>query len=237
VNWENNLYVVTGHSRGIGSEVSDFLIEHGASVVGVSRSSQAKRKGLVCMKGDLTDQEFVHEVKLEVMRRSKKTPLRGIVNCAGVIETQPAVRFDRKMAEYMLDVNYLSAMALCTTLIPRMVVAGGGSIVSVSSNADSQAIGGRASYAASKAALSAYTRVLAREMGGRGVRANVVEPGLTQTKLMIDSTPEIEIEMVRERTSLNKVANPNEIASVIAFLLSDASKAITGQVLRADCGY
>ena len=161
----------------------------------------------------------------------------GVVLAAGEIEIRPAVSFDRDIVQDIFELNFVSQMKLLVSVIPRMVVSGGGSIVTVSSNTVSHLFGGRAAYAASKAALATYTLTLAREMGSRGIRANVIEPGLTDTQLMKKSTTDVEIDLVTERTSLRRISSPEDIACTVVFLLSDACASITGQVLRVDNGY
>ncbi len=229
---------ISGVSRGIGESVAELCLAEGYAVVGCSRSTPSSHliesKKFHFLQGSIDAPEFVDRVKLEVARLSKKTPLCGIVNNAGIIETMPAVRFDRTMATRLININFLSHIALMTALIPRMVVAGGGSIVSVSSNAVSNAYGGRAMYAATKAALSSYTRTLSRELGSRGIRANVIEPGLTRTELMLQSTTESDLCSVSQNVSLDPVSQPEDIAATILFLISCQSQQITGQIIRVD---
>lgn len=229
---------ISGVSRGIGESVADLCIAEGFTVLGCARSTPSSHllesKRFHFVPGSIDDPDLVDRVKLEGARLSKKTPLRGIVNNAAIIETMPGVRFERDMATRLINVNFLSHVALMSALIPRMVVAGGGSIVSVSSNAVSNAYGGRGMYAASKAALSSYTRVLSRELGSRGIRANVVEPGLTQTELMLKSTTEADLSSIARNVSLNSVSRPEDIAATILFLLSNRSSQITGQIIKVD---
>ena len=111
-----------------------------------------------------------------------------------------------------------------------------GSIVAVSSSAAIDANPGRLAYASSKAALSTALRVFSKELGKINVRCNIVAPGLTDTKLMRNSTEKNQIDDFINTLSLKRVGKPNEIASTILFLCEDESSFMTGQVICVDGG-
>ena len=113
---------------------------------------------------------------------------------------------------------------------------GGGSIVFVSSSAAIDGNKGRSAYASSKAALISQATVLSKELGVKNIRVNSIAPGVTKTSMLEKNTPEEMIKKIELSTSLNRTANPEEIANVILFLSSDLSSYITGQVIRVDGG-
>ena len=112
----------------------------------------------------------------------------------------------------------------------------GGSIIFVASTAALDNNQGRSVYASSKAALISQAKVLSKELGKKNIRVNSIAPGITETEMLKKNTPEKLIESIKENTSLNRIAKPEEIANVILFLASDLSSYITGQTLRADGG-
>ncbi len=106
----------------------------------------------------------------------------------------------------------------------------------MASSAAIEANEGRTAYAASKSALITSTQVLSKELAGSGIRVNAIAPGLTQTDMMVESTPEDILEKTLQRISMRRVGRPEEIAKTALFLASDLSSYITGQVLRVDGG-
>ena len=117
-----------------------------------------------------------------------------------------------------------------------MIRSSNGSIINISSSAAIEGNEGRTAYAASKAAIISSTKVMAKELALNNVRVNAIAPGLTETDMMIESTPKDAIEDTLRRTCLKRVGRPEEIANVALFLASDLSSYMTGQVLRVDGG-
>jgi len=117
-----------------------------------------------------------------------------------------------------------------------MIRNGSGSIINISSSAAIEGNEGRSAYAASKAAIIASTKVMAKELASNNVRVNAIAPGLTETDMMIESTTKDAIEDTLKRTCLKRIGRPEEIANVVLFLSSDLSSYMTGQVLRVDGG-
>ena len=112
----------------------------------------------------------------------------------------------------------------------------GGSIGFVSSTAALDANQGRNAYSSSKAALISQSKVLSRELGAKNIRVNSIAPGITDTEMLKKNTPENLLKKVKESTSLDRIARPEEIANVILFLSSDLSSYVTCQVIRVDGG-
>ena len=111
-----------------------------------------------------------------------------------------------------------------------------GSIINISSSAAHEANIGRSAYASSKSSIEVLSKVISRELGRFNVRVNSIAPGLTETDMMKQSTPDQFLNETLKRISLNRVASPNEIANVALFLASDLSSYITGQTIRVDGG-
>jgi len=140
-----------------------------------------------------------------------------------------------KMKE-IFEINYFSQMLLTQYIARIMTRQKSGSIINISSSAAIEGNEGRTAYAASKAAMLSSTKVLARELSTYNIRVNAIAPGLTQTDMMVESTPEDALENTLQRICMKRVGRPEEIANAALFLSSDLSSYMTGQVLRVDGG-
>jgi len=135
----------------------------------------------------------------------------------------------------VLGVNLDSAFHLCRAAIPVLRERGSGSIVFLSSINGERGRFGQSAYAASKAGLHGLAKSLAREVGRFGIRVNCVAPGMIETP-MTESLPTQVLDAARAETCLGRLGTPEDVAEVVAFLLSSASRHVTGQVLRVDGG-
>ena len=141
-----------------------------------------------------------------------------------------------KSLKKMFEINFFSQMIFSQLIIKTMVKNREGNIVNISSSAAIDGNYGRSSYAASKAALIANTKVLSRELGTYNIRVNAIAPGTTNTDMLNNNSPKDLIKDFVEKTSLKRVGKANEIANVALFLSSNLSSYVTGQTIRADGG-
>lgn len=158
-----------------------------------------------------------------------------LVHAAGITRDGVSWKMTDDDWRSVLAVNLDSAFRLSRAATPLMRHAGGGSIVFVSSINGERGKFGQANYAASKAGLHGLAKSLARELGHFGIRVNVVAPGMIQTAMTADLPEEIR-EAARTDSCLGRLGDPEDVADVIAFLASDASRHVTGQVIRVDGG-
>ena len=158
-----------------------------------------------------------------------------LVHAAGITRDGVSWKMDDNDWRAVLTVNLDSAFYLSRAAIPFMRKGGGGSIVFVSSINGERGRFGQANYTASKAGLHGLAKSLARELGHFEIRVNVVAPGMIRTP-MTASLPEEIQEAARKDTCLGRLGEPEDVADVIAFLVSDGARHITGQVLRVDGG-
>jgi 3-oxoacyl-[acyl-carrier protein] reductase len=135
----------------------------------------------------------------------------------------------------VIDTNLSSVFYTCRAVTRPMMKKRGGSIVNISSVVGVHGNWGQTNYAASKAGIIGFTKSLARELGSRNIRANVVAPGYVKTALT-DVLPEEATAAMIQNTPLGRVAEPEEIAGAVRFLASDAAGFITGEVLLVDGG-
>ncbi len=234
--------LVTGASRGIGAATARALDAAGARVALCARSAQGLRDvaaGLghdpVVIEGDLA----LADAPARVAEQAREA-LGGIdvlVCNAGVGARLPLPEIDAALIDDLYAVNVRATLLLIRALAPGMAARGGGSIVSLSSVSAVVGTPGRSAYAASKGAIDALSRSLAIELGGDGIRVNTVAPGVVDTAMWernkaIDGV----IEQVNAVTALRRWAQPEDIADVVVFLASDASRFITGETVCADGG-
>jgi NAD(P)-dependent dehydrogenase (short-subunit alcohol dehydrogenase family) len=160
-----------------------------------------------------------------------------LVNNAAAVLRTPSDTLTADDIDHVMAVNVRSVLLLCASVLPAMVTQGAGSIVNISSVSGLRGTPRRAAYAASKAALDGITRALAMEYGPNGVRANSVAPGVVQTEMWREPLAREGVaESVIAQTALRRLATPEDIADVVVFLASDASRFVTGEVIAVDGG-
>lgn len=236
---EGKTILITGASSGIGRATAVACSQHGGRMIVTGRNEARLAETLAMLAGegheavacDLTSDE---DVKALVGKLPK---LDGIVHCAGTQQTCITKMLNKGVLEGLMDTNFFSAAVLNAALMKAKLLAKGASVVFVSSAAASRvAEVGNAAYSASKGALSAYSRVLAAELVPRNIRVNTVAPGMVRTGLMekFDVTEEEFLE--NEKQYPLGYGKPEDVAYAIVFLLSNASRWITGTELLMDGG-
>jgi 3-oxoacyl-[acyl-carrier protein] reductase len=232
---EGKLALVTGASRGIGRAIATALAAAGADVVIGYRSGRAEAEELAAELGARAIQADVASPEDAKRLVDEAGDLDVLVNNAGLTRDGLLARMSDDDWRTVIDTNLSSVFYTCRAVTRPMMKKRGGSIVNISSVVGVHGNFGQTNYAASKAGIIGFTKSLARELGSRNVRANVVAPGYVKTQLT-EVLPEEATAAMIQNTPLARVAEPEEIAGAVRFLASDAASFITGEVLLVDGG-
>jgi 3-oxoacyl-[acyl-carrier protein] reductase len=238
-------YLVTGAARGIGEAVVRRLADEGAAIAATDidagrlaeLETSLRTQGTVIFTGafDSRDSSATDRFVADAVVRLGR--LDGAIPCAGIARAAPADNMDDAAWADVLGINLTGVFFTCRAIGRILLAQGSGAIVTIASITAKGGQPGRANYAASKWGLVGLTKTLAVEWGHRGVRVNGVAPNGVDTPMIRGGIPpEFLADVMLDRTPLGRLAQPEEIAAAIAFLLSDEAAYINGAVLEVDGG-
>ncbi len=233
---------ITGGSGGIGSSMARIFAQKGA-VVAISYSSNemAARQilselpgdGHLCFPMDLRNEESIQSTVNDVLQAFGE--IDGLVNNAGITKDSLLLRMKSEDFDAVINTNLRGTFLVCKAFLKSMMKARKGSIVNITSVIGQTGNIGQSNYAASKAGIVAFSKSLALEVASRGIRVNCVAPGFVTTE-MTASLPEDVKNKIQAQIPMGKVASPEDVAYISAFLVGDESKYITGQTLCVNGG-
>ena len=237
--------IVTGASRGIGLAIAERLMRDGFRVIAIARresealaaaADAAARDGagaLAFRPFDLADVQGISGLVRSL--RGEFGPVYGLVNNAGMGPAGLLATMSDPEIEAVIRLNTLSPILVSKYVVRGMMAEGRGRIVNVCSIVAATGFNGLSVYAATKASLVGFTRSLAREVGRVGVTVNAIAPGFIDTE-MTEGLDEQERKRIASRSALRRLAAPQDIAAMTAFLLGDGGRNVTGAVMTVDAG-
>ena len=232
---EGRTALVTGASRGIGKAIAAELAGAGASVVVGYRSGADEAQAVASEIGGRAVQADVAQAEDAQRLVEEAGDVDILVNNAGVTRDGLLARMSDEDWRVVLDTNLGGTFNTCRAVSRGMMRRRGGAIVNVSSIVGIHGNPGQTNYSASKAGIIGFTKALARELGSRGVRANVVAPGYVSTRLTNELPEELRNSMLAN-TPLGRFGEAEDVAGAVRFLCSDAASFVTGEVLLVDGG-
>jgi len=235
--------LVTGGSRGIGRAIVETFAAAGARVAVVATSEGGADEGCraatsagseaLGFAADVRDGARAAQIVTDVVAKWGRIDV--LVNNAGITRDNLLLRLSDEDIASVLDVNLKGAMLFARAVARPMTKARGGCILNVSSIVGITGNAGQSNYAAAKAGLFGFTRSLAKELGGRGVRVNAIAPGYIQTDMTAGLSEELKAASL-QRIPLGRLGEARDIARAALFLASDAGAYITGATLVVDGG-
>ena len=240
---DNKVAVITGGARGIGFAVAKRYLAEGARVALwdiLEETIETAREKLAAgdseVRAYVVDVTSSEQVKAALDRvEADLGPVDIMVNNAGITRDSMVHKMSDEAWDAVINVNLKGVFTCGREAAARMRARGTGVILNTTSVVGSCGNIGQTNYAASKAGVIGMTRTWAKELGRKGVRVNAVAPGFTMTEMM-GTVPEKVLDMIREKTPLCRLGQPEEIAAAFAYLASDDAAFVTGQVLGVDGG-
>lgn len=224
--------LITGGNRGIGYALAEEFIAQGHRVAVTARSGEGPA-GSLTVRADVTDGASLDAAYAEV--ESQLGPVEVLVANAGITKDTLVMRMTDEEFDSVVDTNLGGTFKVVKRAVKGMLKARFGRIVLISSVVGLYGSAGQVNYSSSKSALVGMARSLTRELGARGITANVVAPGFIETD-MTAALPEEQQEQYRKNIPAGRFAQPSEVAKVCAWLASDDAGYISGAVIPVDGG-
>jgi len=241
----NGNVIVTGGSRGIGLAIVKQLVAEGYRVIAIARAeseplreeiarNQSNESGaLAFVPFDFADLDAIPNL---VLRLKKEFGLPyGLINNAAVGPSGLLANMHKSQIEDVLRINIAAPLLLTKHVVRNMMVAKSGRIINISSIIASTGFSGLSVYAASKGALTGFTKSLAREVGGLGITVNAIAPGFLVTDMTATLGAEDRMKVAR-RAALSRLAEVEDVAYAVSYLLGEQARNVTGTVLTVDAG-
>ena len=234
--------IITGASRGIGADIARRLSAEGYDLALVARSEDKLQEvassldgagKVLIFPGDVSDPEVIQN--LITRCEADLSPIYGLINNAGITRDTLLLRMSLEAWQEVLNVNLTGTFLLTKAVARPMMRQRIGRVINISSVVGLTGNAGQANYAASKAGVIAFTKSIARELGGRNITVNAIAPGFISTDMTADLPEQVRTDMLKS-IPLKRFGEGEDIAGSVAFLLSKDAAFITGQTLVVDGG-
>ena len=230
--------LITGASRGIGESIAYYFADKGFNVVGTARSEFKFKKNnfkgtLFPIRLDVTDRDSIKEAFNNLKERDLLPNI--LVNNAGITADQLFLRMKDEDWDNVIDINLTGTFNITKMFVKQMVKSRYGKIINISSVSGLMGNAGQVNYSSSKAALSGFTKSLAKEVGSRNITVNSIAPGFIDTDMTeyLDDKARLDLE---SQIPLRRIGNTKDISELVFFLASDEASYITGQTISVDGG-
>ena len=238
---KDKIILITGANRGIGHNILKKIATCGYTVIGTSRSKDGADlitetlkdfmgKGIVM---DVTNQESINTSVSQI--KDDYGLIYGLVNNAGITNDNLLMRMSDEQWNTVIETNLTSLYRVTKSVVKDMMKARTGRIINIGSIVGMMGNAGQSNYSATKSGLLGFTKSLAREVSSRNINVNAISPGFIDTD-MTRALSEEQIEALTKNIPLGRIASPDEVSSVVAFLLSDDSSYITGENINVNGG-
>jgi 3-oxoacyl-[acyl-carrier protein] reductase len=237
--------IITGCLKGIGKSTMEVFAQNGANIFACAQHEDSdfensiqdlSEKNNIWIKPiyfDLSNTESIKEGMKQIM--SAKVRIDGLINIAGMVYNGLFQMTPIDKMREVFEINFFSQMLITQYISKLMIKNNSGSIVFISSITGIDGNSGQIAYSASKSALLGSTKTLSIELGQNGIRVNAVAPGVILTD-MTKALPEDKFNNLLRNTKISRAGEPNEVANVLLYLISDMSQYVTGQIIRIDGG-
>ena len=240
---ENKVVIITGAGSGIGRETAFLFAKEGAKVIATDVDEKAGNETVeeITKNGgdaffaqlDITDRDQSKQVVRDALDRYGKIDV--LINNAGIIQDALVSKMTEEQWDKVIDVNLKGPFNCIQAVVEAMMEHGTGEIINVSSIVGLYGNIGQTNYAASKAGIIGITKTLAKELGRKGIRVNAVAPGFIYTP-MTAKVPEKILEMMKEKTPLKRLGQPDDVGYALLYLASDEANFVNGAVISVDGG-
>jgi 3-oxoacyl-[acyl-carrier protein] reductase len=238
---KDKIILITGANRGIGHNILKKIATYGYTVIGTSRSKDGANtisetlknsngKGIVM---DVTNQESINTCVSQI--KEDYGVIYGLVNNAGITNDNLLMRMSDEQWNTVIETNLTSLYRVTKSVVKDMMKARAGRIINIGSIVGMMGNAGQSNYSATKSGLLGFTKSLAREVSSRNINVNAISPGFIDTD-MTRALSEEQIQALTKNIPLGRIASPDEVSSVVAFLLSDDSSYITGENINVNGG-
>ena len=238
---KDKIILITGANRGIGHNILKKIATCGYTVIGTSRSKDGADlitetlkdfmgKGIVM---DVTNQESINTAVSQL--KDDYGVIYGLVNNAGITNDNLLMRMSDEQWNTVIETNLTSLYRVTKSVVKDMMKARAGRIINIGSIVGMMGNAGQSNYSATKSGLLGFTKSLAREVSSRNINVNAISPGFIDTDMTRALSKE-QIEALTKNIPLGRIASPDEVSSVVVFLLSDDSSYITGENINVNGG-